>query len=88
MVSHSFFMSYPEDFYIFYKEHLVFENALPNQGHYYIASLQDNKHVTCITQNIDGLHQKAGSKIVYELHGSIHRNYCMKCHKFYDLNSI
>ena len=88
MISHSFFMSYPEDFYIFYKEHLIFENALPNAGHYYIASLQDKKNVSVVTQNIDGLHQKAGSKIVHELHGSIERNYCMKCHKFYPLKKI
>ena len=88
MISHSFFVANPEDFYIFYKDKLVYENALPNEGHYYIARLQDEKEVSVVTQNIDGLHQLAGSKIVRELHGSIHRNYCMKCHKFYDLKKI
>lgn len=88
IISHSFFMENPKEFYEFYKEKMVFENALPNYGHKFIADLQENKDVTVVTQNIDGLHQKAGSKKVYELHGSIHRNYCMKCHKFYDLSKI
>ena len=56
----------------------------PNRGHELLAELEKNFHVTVVTQNIDGLHQAAGSKNVLELHGSIHRNYCMKCHKFYD----
>lgn len=88
IISHSFFMENPKEFYEFYKEKMVFENALPNYGHKFIADLQENKDVTVVTQNIDGLHQKAGSKKIYELHGSIHRNYCMKCHKFYDLSKI
>lgn len=88
MISHSFFMSNPLDFFIFYKDKLVYEDAKPNKGHYYIASLEDKKNVSVVTQNIDGLHQLAGSKKVYELHGSIHRNYCMKCHKFYPLKKI
>ena len=88
MISHSFFISNPLDFYIFYKDKLVYEDALPNAGHYFIANLQDEKEVSVVTQNIDGLHQKAGSKTVRELHGSIHRNYCMKCHKSYPLKKI
>lgn len=88
MISHSFFMTNTLEFYEFYKAKLIYEDALPNEGHYYIAKLQDNKNVSVVTQNIDGLHQLAGSKIVYELHGSIHRNYCMKCHKFYPLKKI
>ncbi len=88
IISHSYFMSNTKEFYDFYKEKMIFENALPNFGHKFIASLQDKKDITVITQNIDGLHQKAGSKKVLELHGSIHRNYCMKCHKFYCLADI
>jgi NAD-dependent deacetylase len=88
MISHSFFMAYPKDFYIFYRDKLVYENAKPNAGHLFIAGLEETKDVSVVTQNIDGLHQAAGSKKVYELHGSIHRNYCMKCHKFYPLGKI
>lgn len=88
MISHSFFMAYPDEFYPFYREKLVYEDAKPNPGHVYIAKLQDEKDVSVVTQNIDGLHQMAGSKKVYELHGSIHRNYCMKCHRFYPLSKI
>ena len=88
IISHSYFMTDPEGFYDFYKEKMVFPDARPNYGHEYIASLQDRKDVRVVTQNIDGLHQLAGSREVYELHGSIHRNYCMKCHKFYTLADI
>lgn len=88
IISHSYFMSHPEEFYDFYKNKMIFEDALPNYGHKFIASLEGKKDVCVVTQNIDGLHQLAGSKKVYELHGSIHRNYCMKCHKFYDLTKI
>ena len=88
IVSHSYFMENPEGFYEFYKEKMLFPDAKPNYGHEYIAKLQDEKDVTVVTQNIDGLHQMAGSKKVFELHGSIHRNYCMKCHKFYNLEDI
>ena len=88
MISHSFFERYPEDFYIFYKDKLCYPDALPNYGHKYIAALEKTKDVSVVTQNIDGLHQLAGSSKVYELHGSIHRNYCQKCHKFYDLDYI
>ena len=88
IISHSFFMENPKEFYEFYKEKMVFKDAKPNYGHIFIADLQDLKDVTVVTQNIDGLHQLAGSKKVYELHGSTHRNFCMKCHKFYTLEDI
>lgn len=88
IISHSFFMENPKEFYEFYKEKMIFKDAKPNYGHKFIADLQDLKDVTVVTQNIDGLHQLAGSKKVYELHGSTHRNFCMKCHKFYTLEDI
>ena len=87
IISHSFFMKYPEDFFSFYFDKMVYLNALPNQAHTYLGYLENNtKQIKAIiTQNIDGLHQMGGSKNVLELHGSIHRNYCMKCHRFYNL---
>lgn len=88
MISHSFFIHDPEQFYEFYKEKLIYPNAKPNYAHEYIAQLQDKKDVSVVTQNIDGLHQKAGSRKVYEIHGSVERNYCTKCHKFFDLDYI
>lgn len=88
MISHSFFVSHPEDFYPFYRDKLVYEEARPNEGHRFIAALEKEKDVSVVTQNIDGLHQMAGSKKVYELHGSIHRNYCVKCGRFYPLSKI
>lgn len=85
IVSHSFFVRNPEGFYEFYKEKMMFLDAKPNAAHLKLAELEEAGKLTAvITQNIDGLHQAAGSKNVLELHGSIHRNYCMKCHKFYD----
>ena len=85
IVSHSFFMHNPEGFYEFYKEKMMYLNAKPNAAHKTIAELEAAGKLTAvITQNIDGLHQAAGSKNVYEIHGSIHRNYCQKCGKFYD----
>ena len=85
IVSHSFFMHNPEGFYEFYKEKMMYLNAKPNAAHKKIAELEAAGKLTAvITQNIDGLHQAAGSKNVYEIHGSIHRNYCQKCGKFYD----
>lgn len=85
IVSHSFFVQNPEGFYEFYKEKMMFLDAKPNAAHRKLAELEAAGKLTAvITQNIDGLHQAAGSKNVLELHGSIHRNYCMKCHKFYD----
>ena len=85
IVSHTFFVQKPEFFYEFYKEKMMFLDAKPNKAHLKLAELeQAGKLKAVITQNIDGLHQMAGSKHVLELHGSIHRNYCQKCKKFYD----
>lgn len=85
IVSHSFFMQNTEAFYEFYKSKMMFLDAKPNQAHRKLAQLeQEGKLTAVVTQNIDGLHQAAGSKNVLELHGSIHRNYCQRCGKFYD----
>ncbi|GFP78537.1 NAD-dependent protein deacylase [Clostridium fungisolvens] len=85
LVSHTFFIRYPEDFYSFYKDKLIYPNAKPNAGHLALAKLEEmGKLKAIVTQNIDGLHQAAGSKNVFELHGSVLRNYCTKCHAFYD----
>lgn len=85
IVSHSFFTRHPDEFYAFYKEKMMFLDAKPNKAHLKLAELERAGKLTAvITQNIDGLHQAAGSKNVLELHGSILRNYCMKCHKTYD----
>lgn len=89
MLSHSFFCSHTVDFYNFYREKMIFKNARPNPGHIALATLEQLGRLKCVvTQNIDGLHQLAGSKTVYELHGSVHRNYCTKCRKFYPLDFI
>jgi NAD-dependent deacetylase len=89
IISHSFFMSNPSEFYQFYFSKMVYLNAKPNLAHKYFAKLEEEgKVLAVVTQNIDNLHQEAGSKRVYELHGSIMRNYCMKCHKFYSLKDI
>ena len=89
ILSHSFFVNHTEDFFKFYKINMIFSDAIPNDAHITLSKLElRNKLKALITQNIDGLHQMAGSKNVYELHGSIHRNYCMKCNKFFDLNYI
>ena len=89
IISHSFFLTNPEVFYRFYKEKMLCLDAEPNAAHRKLAELeQAGKLKAVVTQNIDGLHQKAGSKIVYELHGSIHRNYCLRCHKFYSAKFI
>lgn len=85
LVSHSFYVKYPKEFFNFYKEKLIYPNAKPNAGHIALAKLEKmGKLKAIVTQNIDGLHQAAGSKNVYELHGSVLRNYCTKCHAFYD----
>lgn len=85
ILSHSFFMRYPEEFYRFYRDKMLALDAKPNAAHLKLAELEDAGKLTgVVTQNIDGLHQKAGSHHVMELHGSVHRNYCMRCHKFYD----
>ena len=89
IISHSFYRSNPEEFYRFYKDKMIFADAKPNKAHLKLAELeQQGKLKAVITQNIDGLHQMAGSRNVIELHGSVHRNYCEKCHKFYDLDYI
>ncbi len=89
IISHSFYRSNPEEFYRFYKDKMIFADAKPNKAHMKLAELeQQGKLKAVITQNIDGLHQMAGSKNVIELHGSVHRNYCEKCHKFYGLEYI
>lgn len=89
MLSHSFFVSNTEDFFDFYKKKMIYKNAEPNAAHISLAKLEQmGKLKAVITQNIDGLHQLAGSKNVLELHGSIHRNYCMKCGKYFDLDYI
>ncbi|MEF9917133.1 MAG: NAD-dependent protein deacylase [Lachnospiraceae bacterium] len=85
IVSHSFFLQHTEEFYDFYKNKMIFLDAKPNKAHLKLAQLEASGILTAvITQNIDGLHQIAGSKNVLELHGSIHRNYCQHCHRFYD----
>lgn len=89
VVSHSFFMQHTEAFYDFYKEKMMILDAKPNPAHYKLAELeQAGKLTAVVTQNIDGLHQAAGSRTVYEMHGSIHRNYCMECGRFYDAEYV
>lgn len=89
MLSHTFFVKHTEDFYKFYRGKMLYKHARPNPAHMALAKLEDKgKLKAIITQNIDGLHQMGGSRNVLELHGSVHRNYCMKCRKFYDLNYI
>ena len=89
IISHSFFLRYPEAFYEFYKEQMMCLTAKPNSAPIKLAELEKaGKLLAVVTQNIDGLHQEAGSKKVFELHGSIHRNYCMKCRKFYDAEFV
>lgn len=89
ILSHSFFMRNTKEFYRFYRNKMLFENAEPNNAHKALANLEKmGKLKAVITQNIDGLHQKAGSREVLELHGSVLRNNCMKCGKFYDLKDI
>lgn len=89
IISHSFYRKDPEEFYRFYKDKMIFTDAKPNDAHKKLAELEaQGKLKAVITQNIDGLHQLAGSKNVIELHGSVHRNYCEKCHTFYDLQYV
>lgn len=84
IISHSFFLNNPEYFYRFYREKMLPLGFEPNVTHRVLARLEQEGHLAAVvTQNIDGLHQKAGSKAVFELHGSIYRNYCEKCGKFY-----
>lgn len=89
MLSHSFFQKHPEEFYRFYKTRMIYPNAKPNPAHLALAELERRSQLTTvITQNIDGLHQQAGSQKVLELHGSVHRNYCTQCHKFFSLEYV
>lgn len=89
VVSHSFFMAHPREFYDFYRSKMLFPNAKPNKAHLQLAKLEQMGHVRAvITQNIDGLHQAAGSRNVLELHGSVHRNFCMDCGARYSLEFI
>ncbi|MBL4936480.1 NAD-dependent protein deacylase [Clostridium sp. YIM B02515] len=89
ILSHSFFKSHTEDFYNFYKNKMIYTKAKPNKAHLALAELEEKgKLKAVVTQNIDGLHQLAGSKNVLELHGSVHRNYCIKCGKYYSLDYI
>ncbi len=89
LISRSFFDRNTEIFYDYYENNLIYLDAKPNKAHYALAELEKmGKLKAVVTQNIDGLHQLAGSKNVYELHGSVHRNYCMKCHKFYTAEDI
>ena len=89
IISHSYFLAHPDKFYEFYKDRMIYPDAKPNTTHLVLAKMEEmGKLKAVVTQNIDGLHQLAGSKVVYELHGSILRNYCMKCHTFYPLEKV
>ena len=89
MLSHSFFVTHTEEFYRFYREKLIVHGAKPNAAHIRLAKLeQQGKLKAVVTQNIDGLHQAAGSKTVFELHGSTLRNFCTRCGRFYDTEFI
>ena len=89
IISHTFFTQRPEEFYRFYRDKMLWPDAAPNPAHRKLAELERaGKLKAVVTQNIDGLHQAAGSGNVYELHGSVHRNYCMKCGKFHDLDFV
>lgn len=89
MLSHSFFMNHTKAFFDFYRDKMLYLDAKPNKAHLALAGLEEaGKLKAIITQNIDGLHQMAGSQRVLELHGSVHRNYCMDCRKFYAIEVI
>ncbi|WP_026396134.1 NAD-dependent protein deacylase [Acetobacterium malicum] len=89
ILSHEFFMNNTEEFYHFYRNKMLYLEAKPNDAHVKLAELEAHgKLKVVITQNIDGLHQLAGSEQVLELHGSVHRNYCMRCHQFYPVQMI
>ena len=89
ILSHHFFQEKPEEFYRFYRAKMLVKGARPNAAHLRLARLeQEGKLTAVVTQNIDGLHQAAGSKRVYELHGSVHRNHCTRCGRFYGLDAI
>lgn len=89
ILSHTFFKKHTNEFYEYYRNNMIFANVQPNKAHYALAELERKGLLKAVvTQNIDGLHQLAGSKNVLELHGSIHRNYCMDCHEKYSLDYI
>lgn len=89
MLSRTFYMNHTRLFYQYYKENLIYPDAQPNDAHKALAELEAmGKLKAVVTQNIDGLHQKAGSRKVFELHGSVLRNYCERCHQFYDVDYI
>lgn len=89
ILSHDYFMNHPEDFYDFYKTKMIYPDAKPNIAHKWMAELEkEGRSLGVITQNIDGLHTLAESQKVVELHGSIYRNHCLKCHKSYGLKEV
>lgn len=89
VLSHSFYVQHTAEFYDFYREYLCFPDAKPNMAHFKLAELEKSgKLKAVITQNVDGLHQLAGSETIYELHGSALRNYCVKCGKFHDFDFV
>ena len=89
ILSHTYFVHHTEEFYRFYKDKMICLTARPNKAHLKLAELEEKgKLKSIITQNIDGLHQAAGSKTVWELHGSVHRNYCQRCHKSFTAQDI
>ena len=89
MASYNFFAAHPEEFFEFYRARFVYLDAKPNAGHIALAELERRGHLAAVvTQNIDGLHQVAGSRVVYELHGSIRRSYCVKCGAKYDIDYV
>lgn len=89
ILSHSFFLQRTKEFYDFYRDKMIYLDALPNTTHKKLAQWEaEGKLEGIVTQNIDGLHQLAGNKKVFELHGSIHRNYCTRCHTFFSIDTI
>lgn len=89
ILSHTFYQRNPEEFFRFYRNKMLFPNARPNAAHLKLAELERaGKLAAVVTQNIDGLHQAAGSAAVLELHGSVHRNHCVRCGKFYALKGV
>ena len=89
ILSHHYFLRQPEDFFRFYRNKMIYPDAQPNAAHKRLAQWEaEGRLIAVVTQNIDGLHQKAGSQKVYELHGSVLRNHCMRCKRFYGLDYI
>lgn len=89
IISHTFFVNHPQEFYEFYFDKLIYPEARPNTAHLYLADLEKaGKEVTIVTQNIDGLHQDAGSTNILELHGSVRENYCLQCGREYSLDEL